>query len=65
MPSQMFVAGCVVPILSHLALPYEVGHFREDETIKEMRKAGTMCKSMVLLLCVKRERGKQHGKDSD
>ena len=25
----MFVAGCVVPILSHLALPYEVGHFKE------------------------------------
>lgn len=47
MPSQMFVAGCVVPILSHLALPYEVGHF------KEMRKAGAMRKSMVLLLCAK------------
>ena len=30
MPSQMFVAGCVVPILSHLALPYEVGHFKES-----------------------------------
>jgi hypothetical protein len=29
MPSQILVAGCVVPILSHLALPYEAGRFKE------------------------------------